>query len=217
VNAAAGHACMRPLDHDGHALRRQHAVPVIGDLGRHPLLDLKPLGVALDEPRELRNADDPIVRQIADVHPADDRRHVVLAMGDEVNVSHQHHLVIAGDLLECPLQELVGVVVISGKPFLVGARDPIGRAQEPLAVRVVTRPADQRADRLLHLRPVGTSDRFGRLACRLRRGSLEVSDAVHMVFSVANPTIGCRAIKKVPEMAFFHCPWRRRTWEPMDR
>jgi hypothetical protein len=47
----------------------------------------------------------------------------MLAVGHEMDVTQQHHLVISGDLLKGPLQEFVRILVIAGKPFPIGSGD----------------------------------------------------------------------------------------------
>ena len=129
----------------------QHVLQRVGDLRRHLLLDLQPLRVDLDEPRQLRDADDAPVRQVADVHLADDRHHVVLAMALEADVGQHDDLVVAVDLLERAREHRLRVVAVAGEELLVGAHDAAGRLEQALARRVVAGPADQRADRVLGL------------------------------------------------------------------
>lgn len=108
MQAAAGHASVRPRNDNRHAMGSEHAVEGIGNFDRHSLLDLKPLGMGLDKASQFRNAHNAMARQIADVRPARDRSHMVLTMGHEVNDAHRHHLVLSGDLLKSSLQQLLG-------------------------------------------------------------------------------------------------------------
>src|SRR5262249_12237629 len=48
-----------------------------------------------------------------------------------------------------------GIDVVAGEEFFIGAHDPVGRADETLALRVVAGPAQQRADGFLCLVPAG--------------------------------------------------------------
>src|SRR6185312_14139747 len=132
VDAARRHALMRRLDDDGDALGLQHLAQGVGDLRRHLLLDLQALRIDLDEPRQLRDADDAAVRQIGDMRLADDRRDMVLAMRFEADVLQYDHLVIAVDLAEGAMQLLDGVAAVAAEIFLVGAYDAVGRAAQPL-------------------------------------------------------------------------------------
>ena len=76
---------------------------------------------------------------------------MVLAVGFEADVAQHDHLVVAVGLLEGSLQDFDGVLEISCEPFLVGADDAIGRAEQTLARGIVARPAQQRAHGLLRL------------------------------------------------------------------
>jgi hypothetical protein len=87
------------------------------------LLNLHALGIDLDDTCQFGNTDNPVARQIADMRPPDDRRHMMLAVGNETNVAQQNHFVIPGDFLECPAQQLVRIFAISGKPLLIGTND----------------------------------------------------------------------------------------------
>ena len=109
VDAARGHALVHRLDHDADAARLQHVVDAAGDLGRHLLLDLEATREDVDDARELRDADHLGRRQVAHVGPADDRRHVVLAVRLELDVAQHDHLVVAGHLLERAAQVVAGV------------------------------------------------------------------------------------------------------------
>jgi hypothetical protein len=67
------------LQNDADSLRLQLVLEPAGDLGRQPLLDLERAGEVVDDAGELREAEDPLARQIADVGDADERQQVVLA------------------------------------------------------------------------------------------------------------------------------------------
>ena len=100
VHAARGHAFVRGLDHHADAARLQHVVDAVGDLRGHLFLHLEAARIGLDHARQLADADDLAVGQVADVRAADDRRHVVLAMAFELDVAQHDHLVVAVDFLE---------------------------------------------------------------------------------------------------------------------
>src|SRR5260370_42509533 len=92
---------------------------------------------------------------------ADDRRHMVLAMGLEPDVLQHHHLVVALGLLEGTLQELDGIGLVALKELLEGAHHAArGRAQA-LAVGIVACPLDEHADRRLGLGARGPALRPG--------------------------------------------------------
>src|SRR5579884_4336450 len=89
---------------------------------------------------------------------ADDRREVMFAMRFKTNVAQDHDLVVAADLLEGALEIIPRIVVIAGKPFLIGAHDTRRRGSQAFAVRVVARPLNECTRGSLGLgprRPVG--------------------------------------------------------------
>ena len=83
------------LDDHADAARSQLLVAPIGDLGGQTLLDLKVTGEEVNHTAELRQSDDPLARQIADVGDAVKREHVVHAEGLEWDVADDHMLVVA--------------------------------------------------------------------------------------------------------------------------
>src|SRR6202049_1437637 len=117
-----------------------------------------------------------MAREIADMHAADDRRDVMLAMGLEADIAQHHDLVVAAGLLEGALEIFARIVVVAGEPFLVGARYARRRGAQPLAVGIVAGPADQRTDRGLGLgaRRPGRPRRLGSRAFGTRHFSHSV-------------------------------------------
>lgn len=74
---------MARLDHHHDAERAERLLEVVGDLLGEPLLELRTLGVELQDPRELRDADDPVARDVGDVRLPVERHQVVGAEGVE--------------------------------------------------------------------------------------------------------------------------------------
>src|SRR5205085_2645240 len=77
--AAERHAGVLGLEHHAHALRRELALEPVGDLRGQPLLHLEAAGEVVDHPRELREAHDPVARDVGHVRYPDEREQVVLA------------------------------------------------------------------------------------------------------------------------------------------
>ena len=67
----------------------------VGDLHRQALLDLEVAGEELDDASELRQPEDPLTRQVADVHHSVERQQVVHAQRVERNRSDEDELVVA--------------------------------------------------------------------------------------------------------------------------
>ncbi len=149
VHAASRHAEVFGLEHHGNAFRIQDFLNRVGDLGRHLFLNLEALGVSIDNPRELRDADDAAARNIGDPGAADDRRHVMFAVALETDAAQHDHLVIAFDLLEGLLQDRLGVLVVAAEILFERARHAGRRFLQAIARRVVAGPADDRLERFL--------------------------------------------------------------------
>jgi hypothetical protein len=100
---------------------------------------------------DLGKAQHPAVRKVGDMRLADDRHHMVLAMREERNVFHQHHVVIAGDFLEGAAEHVLGGKVIAGEELAIGLGDAFRRIDEALALRIVAGPAEQHANGVFRL------------------------------------------------------------------
>src|SRR6478752_3458567 len=133
ADAAHRHAEVLALQEDEHALRSQHLDHRVGDLGREPLLHLRPAGVALDEPGELRQTRDPpvVTRDVRHVRHAVEGHQVVLARRVERDVAHHDHLVVTR--LEGDGQVPRRVVAEPDEDLLVHARDAVGRGAQTVA------------------------------------------------------------------------------------
>src|SRR5215510_4214900 len=149
VHAACRHELVGAFDDDTDAEWIEHALQTAGDLGGHFFLHLQPSGIDVDEPRQFRNADNAVARQIADVNAADDRRDMVLAMGLEPDVAQHDDLVVAANLLEGPLQVFARILEIARKPVLVSPHDARRSAEQSFAFGIIPGPANERAHGLL--------------------------------------------------------------------
>src|SRR5580704_16896784 len=166
ADAPVDHAMMRGLDHDGDPARFQDLLDRVGDLRGEPLLDLQPLGEDLDHARQLGDTHHPFVGNIADPHPADDRRDMVLAMALEGDAAQHDHLVVAVDLAEGLAKNLVRVFIVAGEIFAIGAHEAIGRLDQAVAIGVLANPLQDGAERVLGL---GVGDRLA-----AARGPVEI-------------------------------------------
>ena len=82
------------LDDHADTARREVGLQPVGDLLGQPLLDLRAAGEQLDDPGELRQPEDPLAGQVADVRDADERQQVVLADRLHRDVAGEHQLVV---------------------------------------------------------------------------------------------------------------------------
>src|SRR5689334_6391254 len=93
-DATHHHAKMSCFHDNADALRLDDALNGLGDLRRHSLLHLETPGEYLDETRQFTEADDLAVRDICDVHFAEEWQHVMFTLGEHLDVFHDHHLVV---------------------------------------------------------------------------------------------------------------------------
>ncbi len=87
---------------------------------------------------------------------AHERHHVVLAMGRELDVAHEDHVVVAFDFLEHRAENVVGILMIAAEELFVGLHHALGRVQKAFAPGIVADPAKQRAHGVFRLRTAGT-------------------------------------------------------------
>ncbi len=72
---------------------------------------------------------------------------MVLAMALDLDVAQHDDVVIALHVLEGAREIFHRVFGIAGKPLLVGIHDALGRVDQAFALRVVSGPCDQGANR----------------------------------------------------------------------
>ena len=147
ADPARGHAGMACLDHHRDALGLKMIPDTVGDLCGQPFLNLKSAGKAVKHARQLGNSDHFVAGQISDCRFADDRCHVMFAMGLERNVLEQDDFVISADFLEHPRQMIRRVLGIARGIFPPRPSNALGRVGQPFAVGIVTGPANERLDR----------------------------------------------------------------------
>jgi hypothetical protein len=85
ANIAGRHAIVLCLNDNGNSVGLEDPVDRVGDLRGHLFLDLKTTGIDLDNSGQLADADDVPAGQISHMGLAGDRRHMVLAVADELD------------------------------------------------------------------------------------------------------------------------------------
>ncbi len=150
---------MNGIDDHAHAPGLEHLGDAGSDLRRELFLHLEPPRIPVDDPRQLADSDDLLGRQVSDMHMPDDRSHVMFAMRLEGDVAQHDHLIVPGDFVERATQILRGIDRIAGEPVAISVHDPLRRVAQPLTLRVVSGPLQQRADRLFGFFPGGCSSR----------------------------------------------------------
>src|SRR6516165_2560406 len=127
LHAAQRHAHVLGLDHHRHAARGQDLLDGGGDLRGHTLLRLQPARIDVDEAGKLGKSHHPVHRIISYVRLAHERHHVVLAMGIEGDIAHQHEVVIPPDLAERAFEHIDRAFAIAAVKFFIGVDHALGR------------------------------------------------------------------------------------------
>ena len=146
MHAARGHTLVSRFNDDGYTFGAKDIIDGVGDLYRQFLLDLESFTEGIDDTGQLTNAYNAPIRQVCDVRPADDGNHVVLTIALEPYVTQEDDFVIALDLLESTLEESDWIDLVSAEQFEVGAGDASGCVAKTLAMGVVARPTQKRAN-----------------------------------------------------------------------
>src|SRR5690606_22859460 len=148
LHAAHHHAQVVRLDDHPHARGPQRVPHRLRDLVRHPLLHLQPTSEDLDDPRQLREADDLAVRDVGDVDLAEEREQVVLAQRVHLDVLHEHHVVVV--LVEDRVADhLLHRDPVAARQPRQALLDALRRAYQPLALRVLADPPQDLTDQSL--------------------------------------------------------------------
>ena len=105
--------------------------------------------------------DDAAARDVGDVHPAEERQHVVLAQRVELDVAHHHHVLVR--LVEQRVaNDLSGVHPVTPREPRERLRYTLRSLDQPLAVGILAQQLELAADHTFELRrvhPVVTGDR----------------------------------------------------------
>src|SRR5439155_1479846 len=98
--AAHEHAEVDRFHDHGDAPRLERFVQRIRDLGRESLLHLQPPAVHLDEPRDLREADDLLARHVRDVGLAKKWDHMMLTIVPEMSADEERRARLAREAVD---------------------------------------------------------------------------------------------------------------------
>ncbi|GAA3164208.1 hypothetical protein GCM10020255_048870 [Rhodococcus baikonurensis] len=122
---------MLGFDDDDGSTGVELAHQSIRDLTGQAFLNLRTLGVQIDDTRELRQTGDlaRLSGDVANVGDAVEGHQVVLARREHRNVSHEHQFLVA--LVESCVQRVVGLGVQTREDLLVRARNPGGVSSRP--------------------------------------------------------------------------------------
>jgi len=115
-----------------------------GNLFGQTLLNLQPPAVDLDDPGQLGESEDLLVRQVADGDFAVEGDEVVFAHGEHLDVLHHDHLVVV--LVEHRVvQHVFKTLVVALGEEEHGLGSSLWSLEKPLTVRVLAERAEQHA------------------------------------------------------------------------
>ena len=113
LHTAHGHAVMDRLDHHGDAARIELGINCMDNLGGEVFLGLQAAREYFNNAGQLRQAYNAIIRQVGNMDMALERNHMVLAMGEKLDIPHQYNVVIAADICKRALQCLATVRLVA--------------------------------------------------------------------------------------------------------
>src|SRR5207244_12915163 len=138
------HAEVTSLYDDHRAAGSQTVAEQSEDLLGHPLLQLRPPGVVLDRAGELREADDAVRRDVADVRRPEEGKEVMRAHRIEGDVHQGDHLRVA--LVVRERAKVWLALLQTGEELAITTRDPQVRGREVRVVQVELERLEHRAE-----------------------------------------------------------------------
>src|SRR6266852_4139658 len=120
----------------------------ICNLRGETLLDLRPAGKHLYEPRDFAATENPALGNIADVSDPMEWQKMMFTQRCEGDVSHNDHLMVVL-IIETCFKQLTGILCQAGKKLFVHLGDAPRRADQPLARGVFANRIDNHANGLL--------------------------------------------------------------------
>ncbi len=143
---------MSRLEYDGHTEWLEMGPNTVSDLGRETFLNLEAASVTVQHAGELGNADDAVAGKICDVRLADDRRHVMLTMGQKRDVLKKNDVVVTAGVLKRAIQMYRGLFFVAPAILAPSPGNALGRVDQAFSVRIVSRPAQQSTNGFFNFR-----------------------------------------------------------------
>src|SRR5687767_4156247 len=157
LHAAHRHAQMGALTNDRHAQWIDFLENLLGNLIRHPLLDLQTSRKHVDQPWNLAQTDHMTPGNVGDVALPEKRQNVMLAKTVEINVLDDDHLVVI-DGEQCAVEDGVDIGVVTAGQEPERAFDALRGADESFAGWIFAQLGEQAPDQILHDRIVTVSE-----------------------------------------------------------
>jgi len=130
------HAEVTSLNHHGNSMWIENLFNCVGNLIGQALLNLKAATKDIDDPGDLAQADDLLVRKVCHVSTSKEREHVVLTQRVELDILDDHHLVGVG-LKDGIVHRIVQRRRIPARQEVHRLGDPQRGTGQTLAVRIL--------------------------------------------------------------------------------
>ncbi len=111
-------------------------------------MDLQSLGEGVHDTGDLGQPHDPPIGDVGDVRLADERHHVVLAVAVDLDVAHEHELVVALDLGERPREVCDRILTVATKVLPHRTENAFGGFLQTLSLRVIAHVGEKLSDAL---------------------------------------------------------------------
>jgi len=127
------------LDYDTDPARCDHGIDGVRNLPSHPFLKLKPVGIGIDQARQLAQTHDPAVGNVADVRAPKEWQQMVLTQAEEGDVLHDDHVVVILNGEEGIANYGRWIGGIAGGEVSKGFGDPVWGFNETLAIWILAK------------------------------------------------------------------------------
>jgi len=139
------------LDNDTDPARCDRGIDGVRYLPSHPFLKLKPLGVGVDQARQLAQTHDPPVGNVADVRAPKEWKQMVLAQTEEGDVLHDDHVVVILNGEEGIADYCRWIGGIARGEVSKGFSDPVWSFKQTLAIWILAKLLEKGCHRIREL------------------------------------------------------------------
>src|SRR6266849_1479497 len=144
-------AKVSPLDNDTDPARFDHSIDRHRYFPSHPFLKLKPVGVSVDQARQLAQTYDPAVGNVANVRAPKEGKQMVLTQTEEGDVLHNDHVVVTVEGEEGIAHDRRWIGGIAFGEVSKGFSDPAWGFEQTLAVWILDQLLEKSCNRLREL------------------------------------------------------------------
>src|SRR5205814_10347124 len=113
-HATHDHTEVLGLDDDSHTSGTNFLIDGFGNLSRQPFLNLESPGVHVRYPRDFTQADNAPFRNISHVTFTKERKQVMLAKAEQLDVAHDDHFVV-GHIEQSSIQQVIFIHPVTAR------------------------------------------------------------------------------------------------------